>query len=288
MRAMLAAPSAAARRIHATWEAMRGKVIQLFPPAVGFINDKDAYLKRMDEVYVADAYHSLSIEGYRVTTDLIQRVASGDWDPTAHEADRNNVDATAALGYLHAFRAVKKSVSRILDGEAAGAVAKAEHDIWYHEMFSPCVTAGLIKAEALAGYRSHPVYIQGSRHVPMRSELVGGAISALFDLLTAEKEPSVRAVLGHFLLAYVHPYPDGNGRMARFLMNAMLASGGYPWTIIPVDDRNAYLSALEAASTENNVGPFAKLLASKVAAAMKESPSAKADAEVKGTTTGAQ
>jgi len=41
----------------------------------------------------------------------------------------------------------------------------------------------------------------------------------------------VRAVLGHWLFGYIHPYPDGNGRMARFLMNVVLASGGYSWTI---------------------------------------------------------
>jgi Fic family protein len=49
---------------------------------------------------------------------------------------------------------------------------------------------------------------------------------ALFDLLENEPAPSVRAVLGHWMFGYIHPYPDGNGRMARFLMNAMLASGG--------------------------------------------------------------
>jgi len=43
--------------------------------------------------------------------------------------------------------------------------------------------------------------------------------------------PGVRAVLGRWLFGYIHPYPDGNGRMARFVMNAMLASGGYPWTV---------------------------------------------------------
>ncbi|WP_366635422.1 Fic family protein [Aquisalimonas sp.] len=41
----------------------------------------------------------------------------------------------------------------------------------------------------------------------------------------------MRAVLGHWLFGSIHPYPDGNGRMGRFTMNAMLASGGYPWTV---------------------------------------------------------
>jgi len=38
-------------------------------------------------------------------------------------------------------------------------------------------------------------------------------------------------VLGHFVFVYIHPYLDGNGRIGRFLMNLMLAAGGYPWTV---------------------------------------------------------
>lgn len=58
---------------------------------------------------------------------------------------------------------------------------------------------------------------------------VRDAMLALFDLLESEAGLGVRAVLGHWLFGYVHPYPGGNGRMARFALNAMLASGGCPW-----------------------------------------------------------
>jgi len=71
----------------------------------------------------------------------------------------------------------------------------------------------------------------------------------------------VRAVLGHWLFGYIHPYPDGNGRVARFLMNAMLASGGYSWTVIRVGDREKYLHALDAASIEQKIEPFARFIA---------------------------
>ena len=87
---------------------------------------------------------------------------------------------------------------------------------------------------------------------------------ALFDLLEKEAEPGVRAVLGHWLFGYIHPYPDGNGRMARFLMNAMLASGGYPWTVIRVRDRNAYLKALDSASIDMVINPFSAFVAKRV------------------------
>lgn len=43
---------------------------------------------------------------------------------------------------------------------------------------------------------------------------------------------------------------DGNGRMGRFVLNAMLASGGYNWTVVPVERRKEYMKALEKASVE--------------------------------------
>ena len=49
--------------------------------------------------------------------------------------------------------------------------------------------------------------------------------------------------------------------MGRFLMNTMLASGGYPWTVIPVEQRNTYMAALEEASVGGNIEPFAIFLA---------------------------
>jgi Fic family protein len=72
----------------------------------------------------------------------------------------------------------------------------------------------------------------------------------------------VRAVLGHWLLGFVHPYMDGNGRMARFSMNLLLAAGGYPWTVIRVEDREAYMRALESASVDEDIRPFAAFIGS--------------------------
>jgi Fic family protein len=66
---------------------------------------------------------------------------------------------------------------------------------------------------------------------------VRDAMPAYFDLAEKETEPSVRAVL-HWLFGYIHPYPDGNGRMARFLMNAMLASAAMCTNETMLDSRN--------------------------------------------------
>ena len=44
-------------------------------------------------------------------------------------------------------------------------------------------------------------------------------------------------------------------------MNVMLASGGYPWTVVPSENRDNYMAALEEASVGQNIGPFADFLA---------------------------
>ena len=127
-------------------------------------------------------------------------------------------------------------------------------------MFSESVRAGLLQSYHLAGHRNAPVYIRASRHVPPPPEAVTDAMSALLELLESEPKPMVRAVLGHWLFGFIHPYMDGNGRMARFLMNLMLAAGGYPWTIVRTTRRKEYLDALESASADQNIVPFAKFL----------------------------
>ena len=68
------------------------------------------------------------------------------------------------------------------------------------------------------------------------------------ELLESEDNAIVRAILGHFFFVYIHPYMDGNGRTARFLMNVMLVTGNYPWRIVTVEERTTYMAALEKAS----------------------------------------
>jgi hypothetical protein len=257
-------------RIHALWESMRAPVIAAFPAAPGLPKNKKDYLRFVDQIYQNDAYHSLSIEGYRVTPELIERVAKGNWRSEEDESDRQNRDALAARGYWLAFQNVRESIVGIIAGGEAGELVRTAHRDWYRELFQPGVQAGLIGAQALAGYRNQPVFLRGSRHVPPRADVLGDAMPALFDLLEKEAVPAVRAVLGHWMFGYIHPYPDGNGRIARFLMNSMLASGGYPWTVIRVEDRDAYLAALESASVGGDIAPFSTFIAERVSWSLKK------------------
>ncbi|VAV92662.1 hypothetical protein MNBD_ALPHA06-816, partial [hydrothermal vent metagenome] len=110
-----------AMRIKLMWQKMRKNVVgKLTAPTP--LNDIEAYLAQVDDIYVTDAYHSLSIEGYQVSAELIELVRSGDWNPDIIEADRKHRDTLAARGYWQAFQEVRKSVKKCLEGQNAGQV----------------------------------------------------------------------------------------------------------------------------------------------------------------------
>ena len=249
-------------RIKLTWNKMREEVINNFPQGKPMQTDIDTCLKGIEAQYKLDAYHSLSIEGYKVTDELIEKVKSGNWKPDEDASDAEQRNAMAARGYWQAFQAVKESVKKIMTGDNPGEIVDNDHRIWYRELFAPSVAAGLLKVSDLAGYRTHQVYIRGSQHTPLNPEAVRNAMPVLLELLKEETNAAVRTVLGHFFFVFIHPYMDGNGRIARFLMNTMLISGGYEWTVIPVERRAEYMVSLEKASAQGDVRDFTLFLAS--------------------------
>jgi hypothetical protein len=247
-------------RIRVMWNEMRDVVIKHFPKKPEEKLNIEIYLKQVESNYILDAYHSLSIEGYQVSPELIEQVRNRRWNPDNDSNDHEHKNALAARGYWQAFQAVEKSLKKVLKGANPGEVFEKDHADWYRELFAPSVAAGILKPVNLAGFRNGPVYIRGSMHVPPNYQAVREMMPAFYDMLKEESEPSVRIVLGHFFFVFIHPYFDGNGRMGRFLMNLMLASAGYPWVSIPVDERKHYMECLEAASVKQDILPFTKFI----------------------------
>ncbi|TAK78555.1 MAG: cell filamentation protein Fic, partial [Gammaproteobacteria bacterium] len=102
-----------AGRIPAMWAEARDTVIKHFPSPPGLPKHPETYLHKVDEIYQYDAYNSLSIEGYQVTNELINRVKSNRWNPSNNIDDNNFRNAIAAKGYYDAFQQVKMDVARI-------------------------------------------------------------------------------------------------------------------------------------------------------------------------------
>ena len=112
----------------------------------------------------------------------------------------------------------------------------------------------------MAGYRSHQVYSRNSKYTPLNPDALRGAMPTFCELLGKEENAYVRAILGHFFFVYIHPYMDGNGRTARFIMNTLLVTAGLPWTVVPVEQRSIYMAALEKASIDGDISGFAQFI----------------------------
>jgi len=257
-------PSPYASRLRLMWMKMRPQVISAVKAADihPIEKDSESILSMMDATYINDSYNSLSIEGYKITEALLEKVRSGKWDPKNDDEDNERKNALAARGYYQAYQQLRKSVAEALAGQDPARMYVKSHQAWHFQLFEPCIQAGIIKASDLVGYRTHQVYIKNSMHVPLNPDAVLDAMTALSTLMLEEPDAFVRAVLGHFFFVYIHPYMDGNGRTARFAMNSQLVTGGYPWVVVPVGRRDEYMSALEKASVEEDIGPFVQFIIS--------------------------
>lgn len=90
--------------------------------------------------------------------------------------------------------------------------------------------------------------------------LVEGTLERGFEFLPSLETPFQRAVFAKFLVAEVHPFADGNGRVARVMMNAELVAAGEERIVIPTAFRNNYLSALRALSRNGRPEPLIRAL----------------------------
>jgi Fic family protein len=210
-----------------------------------------------------DTYHSTTIEGYRVTRDEVRAVIAGRayQGRTPEEIER----LMALTGYAQAFDWV---LGKIRDAGERGKRPNLTDTFildLFLELWRPSVDAGVVDAPALRAWRTQPVQIHGSTHVPPAPEKVGGLITQFVTQLNAaDIGPLSRAILAHWNFVNIHPFKDGNGRTARLLMNYLLGIAGLPWTTIRVEERARYFAALEQAHTHGNLVPFATFIADAV------------------------
>ena len=113
-----------------------------------------------------------------------------------------------------------------------------------------------IDADKAGIYRKVPVVISGSRypvtpHLKIRAEMK--KFVAWFNKNESRMNPVEFAAQVHKKFVFIHPFVDGNGRVARLLMNLALLRGKYTIALIPAVRRMEYVSALEAAHIDDKV-----------------------------------
>ncbi|MBN1133646.1 MAG: Fic family protein [Methanosarcinaceae archaeon] len=120
------------------------------------------------------------------------------------------------------------------------------------------VTKGIL--EDAGNYRTKNVRITGAVKTPPDwSKIVKLMDELIKNLVESKRHPIETAAFLHHRFVEIHPFTDGNGRVARLLTNLYLISRNYPLIVLKKEDRNKYYKYLRAADS-GNLGPFANFV----------------------------
>lgn len=124
-----------------------------------------------------------------------------------------------------------------------------------------------IDSEKAGHYRNVKVYISGSRYAVAAVSKIPDEMQKLVRWYNENEKklhPVELAATLHQRFVFIHPFVDGNGRVARLLMNLALLRNGYTIAIIPAILRHEYIYSLETAHTRPEV--FTDFIADRVIA----------------------
>ncbi|AHF07253.1 Fic family protein [Desulfitobacterium metallireducens] len=128
-----------------------------------------------------------------------------------------------------------------------------------------------IESEYAGKYRDIDAFISGSKYPVAEPKRIQKEMDALFQWIEAEREklhPVVFAAQLHKRFAFIHPFKEGNGRIARLIMNTALIQDGYMLAVIPPILRHEYIQLLEKAHRDEL--PFEEFIAERVIESEKE------------------
>jgi len=114
-----------------------------------------------------------------------------------------------------------------------------------------------IDDEEAGNYRTTNVRIVGANHIPPQSMKIPGLMQEFIEwYYENERNLSISEMASelHYKFVMIHPFIDGNGRVARLLMNLYLMRNGYPPAIILKVDRKRYYRVLNQANIGRNEG----------------------------------
>lgn len=218
-------------------------------------------------------YHSNAIEGNKLTqgeTEMfLMEGLTAKGKPLKDHLDLQG--HSNAINYLLAFVRDKEALTE--------AAIRKLHEVLLVESYqTPAMTPDghpTRKTVSLGRYKTQPNHVRtptGEIHYyatpedtpPKMHELVQWQRRALED---GQVHPVEIAARFHHEFTAIHPFDDGNGRMARLLMNLLLMQKGYPPVVIRVAERDEYLLLLREADRDKP-GDFLRFIAEHVVASL--------------------
>jgi len=205
---------------------------------------KEALKKLLEDIRLRHTYHSDAIEGNTLTlreTKLVleEGITIGGKPLKDHIEARNDAEAFDLIVKLvHE----KKSISQ--------DIVQKTHEI---------VTKGILKDAGK--YRTDNVRITGSTTTPPSYLKIVKIMDEYIQYIKKIKlNPIKKAAFIHHRLVWIHPFYDGNGRVARLLTNFLLMKRGYPPIVLKKEERKKYYITLNKAD-HGDLSPFANFIA---------------------------
>lgn len=191
-----------------------------------------------------EAYFSNFIEGTEFTVDEAADIVFSHRMPPGRPEDAHDVLGTYQIvGDLADMRTTPRTPERLLE------LLKLRHAVLMGGR--PDKNPGIFKTRANRAGQTEFV----------SPALVEGTLRRGFTLAEELLDPFSRAVFMMFLVAEVHPFDDGNGRIARIMMNAELVAMGEVRIVVPVVYRANYLAALKGANHNGSYPALLRMLA---------------------------
>jgi len=220
--------------------------------------DLDKLLENIEHNVAHDSYHSLTIENYNVSIEDINILN----DPINHEKESEEIQNKLTIKwYLRSYKMVVDQIK--LDYWNGAHINKNFITTINNNLFQDIADSK--NYELQNEYRKHNIEITGTTHLPPNFNLVEEYMDVFLeyinDIEVKTKEDKIRkAVMTHFLFVYIHPFGDGNGRTARFLMNHTLWSDKLDWVTVLSDRKKEYIDGLKKASEKEDITDFTKVI----------------------------
>lgn len=218
-------------------------------------------------IWTEETHNSTAIEGNTLRLKQVQLlledgVVSGSQNDLQEWLEAKAYGEAARWVYREAYGRGVRDERRISEAEVREIHRRVVESVWLH--FPP---DGLVRGERPGSYRLKD-------HDPLRPDLPAMPCSMLAPELaewveaanghwSPERHPFEKLAELHARFERIHPFPDGNGRVGRLVLAALLVQAGYPPAIIYKNERKRYLKALQLADNAD-YGPLTELLARSV------------------------
>lgn len=200
---------------------------------------KPTLLQQIREYYrIGFTYSSNALEGNSLTETETKIVLENGLTVSGKPLK----DHLEAIGHSEAYDYMLGSARK--RGVKEENVQQLHHYVFYR-----------INEKQAGVYRKEKVFISGSKYACPAPKEVPKLMKQLLPRLAKIKKtmhPVEYAALAHKEFVFIHPFIDGNGRVARLLMNLILIQAGYCIAVIPPVLRSEYIASLEKAHVDDD------------------------------------